>query len=189
MRIVVFALTLFAGPFEDAKTVNHLDSFLEQYVGTCDRRPTAERPACAKALSEHRRGTDAGLHLVSGDARAQISIREFDERAGELTLRVLPFWSAGGRALTGGRPRGLTADGSPLVRTFDLKVKLPEDEPAFIGRRRFELGRVDVTWVLRTRSAWSLRRAGETVEGVEAELVALRITEPRTGEQVAEKIW
>ena len=188
--MILAALVAAAPPFESAQPMPRLDSFLEAYVGTCERRAAAARAECERAARGARERANGAAFRLEGDARAQLSVRGVDERRGVVHLRILPFWSERGLALSVGQPRRLDGQGNPLVRTFDLEVPLPDDEPAFIARRRFEMGRVRLEWVVRPRAPWSLSRPGEDdVRGVAARPVALRIVEPRTGKVVAEKIW
>lgn len=188
--MILAALLFAASPFESAEPVPRLGSFLEAYVGDCPAVAADARAACRRAAEATRARANETRYLLEGDARTQLSIRGVDEQRGVVSLRVLPFWSDGALGLSVGRPRRLDGEGNPLVRTFDLDVSLPADEPAFMGRRRFEMGRVRLEWVVRPQASWSLSRSGEDdVRGVAARPVALRIVEPRTGAVLAEKIW
>lgn len=190
MSIVLAALVLAASPFESAEEIPRLDAFLDAYVGTCRSHAPAVRAECERDAHAARRRLTGEAFRLEGDARVQLSVRSVDAQRGVIRVRILPFWSEGGLGLSVGRPRRLDGQGNPLVRTLDLEVPLPDDEPAFIARRRFEMGRVRLEWVVRPQSSWSLSRPGEDeVRGVAVRPVALRIVEPRTGKVVTEKTW
>lgn len=182
------ALLAAASPFDAAEPIPRLASFLEAYVGACPAAEPAGR-ACRREVQETRRAA-RGAFRLEGDARTQLTVQGVDEARGVVRVRVLPFWSEDGYGLTVGRPRRLDAQGNPMVRTLDLEIELPEDEPAFMARRRIEMGRVRLEWVIRPVAPWSLPKAdGTPVQGVAVKAVAFRVVEPRSGELLAEKTW
>jgi len=190
MWAILVGVVLVASSFDHVEPVGHLGSFLESYVGTCDRRPPKDRRACRAEVAAARERAEGRLVRVEGDPNAQLTVRRFDDDRGTVDVVVLPFWSASGLAMSAGRPQRLDRSGRPLVRTLPMSVELPDDVPAFMARRKIEQGRVRVSWVVRPTSVWTLRgRDGDRVRGVAVRPLVLQIADPRSGDVWAEKTW
>lgn len=175
---------------ESAESIPHLDSFLASYIGDCREQPPDRGPECREEASQRRKQVAGRTLRIAGDSVSQVTVRSVDESTGRFRLRILPFWSAGGRAMSRGKPTGVNRSGAPLVRTMDIEFSLSGDEPAFMVRRKIEQGRVDITWVVVPGQPWKLSRKGEDpIEGVAVRVRGLRIADPRSGRTLWEKVW
>ncbi|NJK89029.1 MAG: hypothetical protein HC923_06225 [Myxococcales bacterium] len=76
-----------------------------------------------------------------------------------------------------------------MLRTVDLELEVG-DEPDFLVRRRFEMGRVALRWVLAPKGVFTLRARGiDPVQGVHSDVIALQIYDTRSGDVLTERVF
>ncbi|MGI5865265.1 MAG: DUF6066 family protein [Myxococcales bacterium] len=170
-----------------AEAVDNLASFLDRYVGRCPPSPDAAE--CKQRAKRFRAETTGKLFYVrlGADATRLLQPGGHDEAAGEFTFNLTPFFNAGGLGLTEGKPLGLDKQGRPRIGLIPLVAPMPADALPMDMERLVRTQNIRIELVFKPLGAWSLK-AKETLEGVRAKLVAIRLTNARTGEQIALRI-
>ena len=175
--------------FEKAKTnaspTDGLSTFLTKFVGTCTKE---SGPGCTKAVEEYRKQTRGKkLYLSLDDGAAVLAIGDKGDSSGEFTLNVTPFFAGGEFALTAGAPSRTDAAGNPVMPLMRVSAKAPDGDVDRLARM-LAAHQVRVEVVFTPEGTWSLsKKGGDTIQGVKAKLLALRVSMARTGETVA--VW
>lgn len=180
----------FATLRDRAQALEGLTAFLDKYVGACDDPFT--RPDCEKNAARARKEMDGHLYYLILDDRAQSMVRPaaFDIRQNQYRLDVTPYFESGGRALTDGAPKSQDDQGRPRMALVPLWAKLPVGETPMNLERLFKTGNVKVQLVFKPLGVWKLLRKDKKghIEGVKAKFVAIRLTDARTGYEIAVRL-
>jgi hypothetical protein len=105
-------------------------------------------------------------------------------------IDLTPFIDAGGVALTDGEPRGQDSEGRPRIPLMSLYTTLPADSMPMDMERLLRTQNVKVHLIFKPVGTWTLpaRKGSEKLEGVKARFIAVRLTNARTGEEIALKV-
>jgi hypothetical protein len=169
---------------EQAESLDSLSSFLERYVGRCP--PSDEQRECkAKAQRERAALTGKTFHVRLGDEAARLlQAGAFDESTRQMQINLTPFFDGGGIALTDRKPLGLDGQGRPRIGLITLVTTLPPDMLPMDMERQLRTLNVRIDLVFKPQGVWSLP-GKQPMEGVKAKLLAVRLTNARTGEEIA----
>ena len=192
----VLALAVLAAPapglaadFESAaakaERLDRLDGFLERFIGRCADPYT--RAACEKDVAAFRKDA-LGKSYVVKIQEATSLVRP--EREGDgFVLLLTPFFDGGGLALTGGTPTKQDPAGNPLVQLVPVRSVLPPGSMDLEFLSPFRTGAIEVELVFRPLKAWKLpKKGGGSIEGVGAKLVAVRVLDGRTGNELGARM-
>ncbi|MFN0061625.1 MAG: DUF6066 family protein [Myxococcaceae bacterium] len=165
-----------------AKTLTGgLSAFLESYVGGCG--PVDSE--CLRSAREFQLN-HAGkkfYFVASEEASAMLSAVSYSKEDNLFRLRLTPFFTAGGYALTQGTPRRIDARGNPQLLQLTLEARLPEDVSDSQFARMVSTRSLTLEIVFTPQRTWTLARH----QGVAGKLDAVLVRVARTGEAVA--IW
>lgn len=169
-----------------AERIESLPSFLDRFIGSCGT--VYERQTCEQNVQSVRRRFEGKLLVATvGDHAAELcQARTLGE---QYRILLTPFVDGGGYALTHGSPVRQDAAGRPLIPYLVLQGPLPPgSEQNF--ESSFRTGNVELEVVFRPEGTWKLRRKGTGYyEGVKARFVALRLVDPRTGAEIASRVF
>ena len=171
-----------------ANRLDSLDQFLERYIGSCKDELT--RPECEHNVREARRGLDGRLYAASIAERTLEIVKPQRTQRGYRFI-VTPFIDGGGLALTHGAPRRQDAEGHPLIDFLFIDGSLPAGMDEMELESALRSGRVELEVLFRPEGTWKLKRKGEPgfYEGVKAKFLGLRLTESRTGAEIASRVY
>ena len=167
MMFWMLALWTMSTPYEQARAraepVSNLGRFLESYVGDCESDdPAFQREPCESAAKEVRKKYQGRTLLLEIEStEGLLRVMKFDPRKKKFRVHLTPFFSERALGLSVGKPKRLTPEGYPVVRNVPLWVRLPEGEPEFAFRRRFDRGMVRLEMVIKPKRAWRLKKRGE----------------------------
>ncbi len=179
----------FAKLRDAAESLDSLTSFLDKYVGECGA--SLEKRECeANAKKVRAELTGKSFHVILGDAASRmIQAGSFNPATRQYKLQLTPFFEGNGLALTEGAPVGQDANGNPRVPLMPLDVQLPNDWMPMDMDRMIRTGNLKIHLVFRPLGIWTLPGKGkEKLQGVKAKFVALRLTNARTGDEVALRV-
>ena len=171
-----------------ASRLDSLGPFLERYLGTCKDELT--HADCEENVRVKRRGLNRGVYTALVTEQTPDIVRVIRTASG-FRFAVTPFIDGGGIALTHGEPQRQDADGRPVIGLLVIDGTLPPgmDELAFESAMR--TGRLELEVVFQPEGTWKLRRKREKgfYEGVKARFLGLRLTESRTGTELASRVF
>ncbi len=176
---------------DKATPLEGLSAFLERYVGAC--ADPFSRAECLSNAKRAREEMEGKLYYLILDDRAASMIRPaaFDIRESQYRLDLTPYFEAGGRALTDGVPRSQDDQGRPRMPLTPIWAKLPLGSTPMDLERLFRTGNVKVHLVFKPFGVWKMARKDnkkESIEGVKAKFVAVRLTDARSGDEIALRI-
>lgn len=172
---------------DGAQTVESLATFLSSFVGDCgaDLLGGADCQKKVKAF----RGESIGktFYLLLDDSAQQlVQPRGFSPQTHQMEFALTPFFESAGLALTHGQPSALDTQGRPIIPLIRMQATLPDDVTPMDVERVFRTGMARMQIVYKPLSVWKLPRKDRKgfVEGVKAQVLGVRITEARTGNEV-----
>lgn len=168
-----------------AERVERLDTFLEKFVGRCTDPYT--RAECERGVASFRKEALAKTYVVKLQEATSL-VRP--EREGDgFVLLLTPFFDGGGLALTNGTPTKQDPAGNPLVALVPIRSVLPPGAMDLEFLSPFRTGAIELEVVFRPLKAWKLpKKGGGSLEGVGARLVAVRVLDGRTGNELGSKV-
>jgi len=171
-----------------ASRLDSLGPFLERYLGTC--KDELSRSDCEENVRVQRRGLDRGVYAAVLTEQTLDIVRVIRTPSGHRFV-VTPFIDGGGIALTHGEPRRQDAEGRPIIGLLVLDGTLPHGMDELALESALRTGRLELEVVFRPEGTWRLRRKGENgfYEGVKARFLGLRLTESRTGAELASRVY
>lgn len=171
-----------------ASRLDSLGPFLERYIGSCKDGFT--RADCEHNVREARRGLDGKIYAASIAEQTLDIVKPQRTRSGYRFV-VTPFIDGGGLALTHGAPRRQDAEGRPLIDFLFIDGALPDGMDEMDLESALRTGRVELEVLFRPEGTWKLKRKGERgfYEGVRAKFLGLRLTESRSGAEIASKVY
>ncbi len=187
-----------AAPEEDAfsklrdraKPLDGLGAFLDKYIGNCEDPFT--KIECQKNAARARQEMEGKLYyLILGDrAVSMIHPAAFNPKENQYQLDLTPFFEADGRALTNGSPKSQDEEGRPRLPIMAIWAKLPEHTTPMDLERLFRTQNVKVQLVFKPLGVWKLPRKDKkgTIEGVKAKFVGVRLSDARSGDEIAVRI-
>jgi hypothetical protein len=107
-----------------------------------------------------------------------------------MEFALTPFFESAGLALTHGQPSKLDGEGRPVIPLIRMQSVLPEAVTPMDVDRVFRTGNVRMQIIFKPLGLWKLPRhdkKGAFVEGVKGQLLAVRLSESRTGTDIA--VW
>ena len=195
-RVLALALALLpssalAGGFEDAaakaQRLERLDPFLEKFVGRCPDPYT--RRACEAGIAGFRKEAAARTFVVKVGEVTSLVRPERDETGEGYVLLLTPFFDGGGLALTNVAPTRQDPQGNPLVPLVPIPASVPAGTMDFEFLSPFRTGAVEIEVVFRPVKVWKLpRKGGGAYEGVAVKIVAVRVLDGRTGNEIGSKV-
>jgi len=171
-----------------ASRIDSLGPFLERYLGTC--KDAFTRADCEENVRAQRRGLDRGVYAAVL-AEQTLDIVRVERTAAGPRFVVTPFIDGGGIALTHGEPRRQDAEGRPIIGLLVLEGSLPAGMDELALESALRTGRLALEVVFRPEGTWKMRRKGEPgyYEGVKARFLGLRLTETRSGAELASRVY
>ncbi|MFN7133262.1 MAG: DUF6066 family protein [Myxococcales bacterium] len=176
----------FARLRDRSKPLPGMTAFLDKYVGDCGA--SEERQACSANVKKTRAEMEGNTYyVILGEASASLlKPAGFNPATREFRIDLTPFFEGGGRALTDGAPKGQDAQGRPRIPLMTLVSKLPDDWTPMDMDRLLRTGNVKIHLVFQPQGVWSLPgKGGDRLEGVKAKLLAVRLTNRQTGDELA----
>jgi hypothetical protein len=191
LALVLVPATALAGGFEaaaaKAQRLERLDPFLEKFVGRCTDPYT--RRECESGVAAFRKEAGARTFVVKMGEVTSLVRPERDASGEGYVLLLTPFFDGGGLALTSGTPTKQDAAGNPLVPLVPVPGTVPPGTMEFEFLSPFRTGAVEIEVVFKPVKVWKLpRKGGGSFEGVGAKLVAVRILDGRTGNELGSKV-
>lgn len=179
----------FARLRDRATPVESLAAFLDKYVGACT--DLFEKATCeANSRKARAEMTGKSYYVILDDSAARLlKPGGFNPATREFRIDLTPFFDAGGLALTEGAPPSQDSEGRPRIPLMALQATLPGDWMPMDMERLLRTQGVRIHLVFRPQGLWSLPAKGRPgrLEGVKAKLLAVRLTNARTGEEIALK--
>ncbi|MFI5388018.1 MAG: DUF6066 family protein [Fimbriimonadales bacterium] len=180
----------FAKIRDRAKQLTGLGPFLDRYIGHCD--DPFSKVECLRNAANARHETEGKLQYLILDDRAAEMIHPaaFDPKENQYRLDMTPYFEADGRSLTEGTPKSQDEQGRPRVALLPIWAKLPEGATPMDLERLFRTGNVRVQIIFKPLGIWKMPRRDKigTIEGVKARFVAIRLSDARTGDEIAMRI-
>jgi len=170
---------------DQARPVESLSAFLDHFVGNCGA-DVFERSTC-EANSRRTRAEMTGklFHLILDDGRT-LQAGSFDPSTRDFVVNMTPFLESGGLALTDGAPTETDREGHPRIRFLPLHAFLPETWTKMDMDRQLRTQNIRIHIVFKPLGLWSLPGKGkDRLEGVKAKFLAVRLTDARTGDDLA----
>ncbi|HET6440416.1 MAG TPA: DUF6066 family protein [Anaeromyxobacter sp.] len=170
----------------NAERVDALETFLSRFVGRCT--DVYERQKCEANVAEARRQISGRAFAVRVTDAASL-VRP--ERRGQgYLLLVTPFFAGGDLALTSGVPKKQDPEGRPVVDLLPIPGAVPPGMMEMEFESPFRTGAIELEVVFRPEKVWRLSRRGEkgSYEGVAARLLAVRVIDSRTGNEIASRV-
>jgi len=179
----------FAQLRDRAQALPGLSTFLSSFIGDCGFNPLGGG-ACKKKVEAFRRGALGKTYqvILDDDAQRLVQPRGFSPSTHEMEFALTPYFEAAGFALTHGQPHKLNAQGSPVIPLIRMNSILGDAVTPMMVDRVFRTGDVRMQIVFKPLGIWKLPRKdkrGAFVEGVKAQILAVRLTEARTGSTIA----
>jgi hypothetical protein len=170
-----------------ASRLDSLGPFLERYLGSC--KDGFARADCEENVRAQRRGLDHGTYAAVLTEQTLDIVRVERTPRGHRFI-VTPFIDGGGIALTQGEPRRQDAEGRPIIGLLVLDGTLPPGMDELGLESALRTGRLELEVVFRPEGTWRMRRRGPGFyEGVKARFLGLRLTESRTGAELASRVY
>jgi len=187
--VAVGAEDAFAKLRDRAKQLTGLGPFLDRYIGHCD--DPFSKAECLRNAARARQEAEGKLQYLILDDRASEMVHPaaFDPKENQYRLDMTPYFEADGRSLTEGSPKSQDEEGRPRVALLPIWAKLQDATPMDV-ERLFRTGNVRVQIVFKPLGVWTMRRRNKkgTIEGVKAKFVAIRLSDARTGEEIAVRV-
>ena len=181
----------FAQLRDKSQPLESLSSFLSSFVGDCGSDPI-DGAECKKKVDAYRKESlGKSYYVILGDdAQRLIEQKGFSPQTHEMEFALTPFFEASGLALTHGQPSKLDSEGRPIIPLIRMQTQLPESVMPMDVDRVFRTGSVRMQIVFKPLGLWKMPRhdkKGAFVEGVKGQLLAVRLSEARTGTDIA--VW
>jgi hypothetical protein len=181
------APTAFAKLRDRAQPVESLSAFVDRFVGNCP--DMLERATCRANAKKARREMTGKLYYVILDDAASRMLRAgpYNPATRQFQIDLTPFFDAGGLALTDGAPKGQDEAGRPRIPLMPLLASLPPDWMPMDMERLLRTQNVRIHLVFKPLDLWSLpsKDGKERIEGVKTKFLAVRLTDARTGDDLA----
>ena len=179
----------FAQVRDKAQPLESLASFLSSFVGDCGSDPI-DGAECKKKVDAYRKeALGKSYYVILGDeAQRLIEQKGFSPQTHEMEFALTPFFESAGLALTHGQPTKLDNEGRPVIPLIRMVSTLPESVMPMDVDRTFRTGNVRMQIVFKPLGLWKLPRhdkKGAFVEGVKGQLLGVRLSESRTGTDLA----
>ncbi|MBS2027472.1 MAG: hypothetical protein JST54_06150 [Deltaproteobacteria bacterium] len=181
----------FAALRDKAQPLESLSSFLSSFVGDCGSDPI-DGAECKKKVDAYRKDSlGKSYYVILGDeAQRLIEQKGFSPQTHEMEFALTPFFESAGQALTHGQPTKLDSEGRPIIPLIRMQSTLPDNVTPMDVDRVFRTGNVRMQIVFKPLGLWKLPRhdkKGAFVEGVKGQLLGVRLSEARTGTDIA--VW
>lgn len=172
-----------------ASQLESLGPFLERYIGSCKGEGYI-RVDCEQNVRSVRREL-TGRVFTASIAEQTLDIVRPERTRNGFRFLVTPFIDGGGLALTNGQPRRQDALGRPIIDFLILEGSLPSGMDEMALDRALRTGRLEMEVIFRPEGTWKMKRKGEPgfYEGVKARFLGVRITESRTGTEIASRVY
>lgn len=195
---VLACLSLSAPALADQRYValrsraNQLDSlgpFLERYIGSCKGEGYI-RADCEQNVRTARKEL-TGRVFTASIAEQTLDIVRPERTRNGFRFFITPFIDGGGLALTNGAPRRQDSLGRPIIDFLVVEGALPSGMDEMDLDRALRTGRLEMEVIFRPEGTWKLKRKGEAgfYEGVKARFLGVKITESRTGAEIASRVY
>lgn len=175
--------------FEKAKAraepVGGLGAFLEKYVGDCEGDKYASAD-CKKAAEKFRSQTSGRRYfmVVTEDA-VNLSMGSVGP-GDDFVLHLVPFFSAGDKAVTHGAPGRLDGNGNPVMPLIKVRGSAPPGQDVQTLARWASMRMFRLEVVFTPQGVWELKKkGGEKVTGVKGKLEAVLVKIGRSDEPIA----
>lgn len=178
----------FAKVRDQSQAVESLGAFLERYVGTCT--DLVEKGTCEANAKRARAEMTGKLFyaILGSEATRMLKPGPYNPGTREFTIEMTPFFQANGLALTDGQPEGQDPQGRPRIRNQPIVATLPPDWMPMDMERLLRTQNLKIHLVFKPIGLWTLGKGDKKVDGVKAKFVGVRLTEARTGDDIALKM-
>lgn len=176
----------FARLRDQAQSIDSLGSFLERFVGSC---AGADPKAACEANARRTRAelaTKLYYVVLDGSAVRMLKPGAYDPKTRQLTFEMTPFFEGSGLALTNGAPMGNDSEGRPRIAIEPLYATLPPDSLPMDMQRLVRTQGLEIHIIFKPLGVWALPdKVGGKNQGVRAKFLAVRLTNARSGDEVA----
>jgi len=178
----------FAQLRDRAQPVESLASFLSKFMGDCGTDVIGRRECMKKVDAFRKESIGKSYYLIlDDDAQQLVQPRGFSPQTHEMEFALTPFFESAGLSLTHGQPTKLDAQGRPVIPLIRMVSKLNDGIMPMDVDRVFRTGNVRMQVIFKPLGVWKLPKRGKKgfVEGVKAQLLGVRLSEARSGGDVA----
>lgn len=194
MQILALSLLLCGADPEailkSAEPLRSLDSFLDSYIGECNKGDAEQKQTCQANASAFRAAHKGKLLSVELPNRAFQKLTPVPSKdPGYLLYEFTPLFDGGGYGLTFQKPTKTERDGSVNVRRERLRIPQPTtpgEEPAALAAMRVD--RLVATLVFTVDEVWKTKRPQGFTLGLVCRPKLLRLQDSRGGE-VADTVF
>lgn len=168
-----------------AESLTGLGSFLEKYVGDCKADEVGAVECRQNAEAFRRKSNGKRMKITTDDAAVVQMGKEYPD--GEFTLNIVPFFGAGGSAVTHGAPSKADANGNPVLPFLTVKGTAPDGADARMVARMITMRALRLQVIFTPQGMWALNTKNGKVSGVKARIEAILVSVARTGEPIG--LW
>lgn len=174
-----------------SQPVESLTAFLERFVGSCSSLTESSATCMANARKARAELSGRLFYLILDTNSAQmLTAGPYNPATRQIRLDLTPFFEAGGLALTDGEPTGQDTHGQPRIQRMPLMVTLPDDWMPMDMERLLRSQNIRIHLVFKALGIWNMpnKSGGNKMEGVKAKFLAVRLTNARTGDEIALRV-
>jgi hypothetical protein len=171
-----------------AQPLESLSSFLSKFVGDCGSDVLARQDCLKKVDAFRKQSIGKSYYLIlDDDAQQLVQPRGFSPHTHQMEFALTPFFESAGLALTQGQPGKLDAEGRPVIPLIRMVSILNDSLMPMDVDRVFRTGNVRMQIIFKPLGVWKLPKRDRHgyVEGVKAQLQGVRLSEARSGGEVA----
>lgn len=180
----------FATLKDKAQQLDRPGAAIGAIVGLCEEEDPLLQMECQKNVKTERAKYKGGRYYIDLGANHQDLLMFEGMHGKKARLLWVPMYDPGdGQPLTAVRPKRVTKDGWPILQKKVLDGVLPAEVHASDLRRLSRLGQLNIEIVGSFGAPWALKNKGKIIRGVVFKIVAIRISQARTGEQVMEVVY
>ncbi len=173
---------------DKAQPLESLAAFLGRYVGACS--DLLEKVECENKAKKARAELTNKLFYVILDESSSRMLKAgaYNPNTREFTFELTPFFESAGLGLTDGAPKGQDANGNPRIQIVPVVAKLPYEAMPMDYERLIRTQNLKVHLIFKPLGLWSMQGKGGKLEGVRSKFLAVRLTNARSGEDVALRV-